>query len=76
MLVTNINGKTLYHIQNKNICSDGTVFDTFVFSDHELTDADLLLAYEKEFENDLNNKELLDEFMTSSEVYKVDAEEL
>ena len=75
MLVT-LNGKTLYHIQNRNICTDGTCFDMFVYFDHEPNDADLLLAYELEFPDELNNKELLDEFLTSSEIYKINAEEL
>ena len=69
-------GKTLYHIQNRNICSDGSCFDTFVYCDHWPTEADLLLVYEIEFPDEKNNKELIDEFLNSSEVYKLYAEEL
>lgn len=71
-----MNGKTLYHIQNRNICTDGSCFDAFVYFDHQPTEADLLLVYEKEFPNEKNNKELIDEFLTSSEIYKLYAEEL
>jgi len=70
----NFNGKTLYHIQNMNICSDGSAFDDFVWADHYPTEADLLLIWEKEFGQDETSG--LDEFLTSSEIYKVYAEEL
>ena len=68
------NGKTLYHIQNMNICSDGCAFDDFVFADHFPTKADLCLVWEKEFGQE--NTEGLEEFLTSSEIYKVYAEEV
>lgn len=70
------NGKTLYHIQNMNVYSDGTCFDTFVYCDHYPTDTDLLLVYGIEFPDDKNNNELIEEFLNSSEVYRVYAEEL
>lgn len=73
MLVTSNDGKELYHIQNMNICTDDSAFDTFVFCDHFPNEMDLLIIYQKEFGDD---NSYLDEFMTSSEVYKVDAEEL
>lgn len=71
------NGKTLYHIQNLEMGSDGYPFDTFIWCDHFPKKADLKSAYLAEyggtdFENEQN---LMDEFMTSSEVYAVYAEE-
>jgi len=69
--------KTLYHIQNMNICSDGCAFDDFVFADHFPTKDDLKTIFLSEFEgSDINTEEMLDEFLTSSEIYKVYAEEV
>lgn len=66
-------GKTLYHIQNLNMCSDGEPFDVFVFSDHFPTESDLRELYSREFPDD---ESLLDEFLTSSHIYNVFVEEL
>lgn len=63
-----IDGKTLYHIQNLNICTDGTPFDVFLLSDHFPTEQDLKQAWHEEFGHDVA---LLDEFLTSSEIYEV-----
>lgn len=75
--VMNENGKTLYHIQNMNICSDGTPFDDFVWADHFPNTADLKTIFLDEFDgSDMNTTEMLDEFLTSSEIYIVYAEEV
>lgn len=65
------NGKTLYHIQNRNMCTDGTSFDVFVWSDHYPTEKDMKNIYHNEFGHDVR---LLDEFLTSSETFVVYAE--
>lgn len=66
-------GKELYHIQNRNICSDGSAYDMFVFSDHEPTKEDL----RRLFIEDYGESEWeLEEWLTSSEVYSVYAEEI
>lgn len=70
------NGKTLWHIQNLNMGSDGAAFDCFVWSDHEPTREDLVKAHHEEFSGCDDEDYLLDEFLTSSEVYKVYAEEV
>lgn len=66
-------GKTLYHIQNLNICSDGEPFDVFVLSGHFPTKDDLRELYSREFPDD---DSYLDEFLTSSNIYNVFVEEL
>lgn len=68
------NGKTLYHIQNTNICSDGTPYDLFVFSDHWPTKEDLKELFTDDLDDATENE--IDEFQTSSEIYKLYAEEL
>lgn len=72
------NGKELYHIQNLNMGSDGYPFDTYVWCDHFPDKTDLKKAFEIEWGEIYaeNNKETLNEWLTSSEVYKVYAEEL
>ena len=40
-MVVKHNNKTLYHIQNMNIMTDGTAYDIFVFADHFPKEADL-----------------------------------
>lgn len=67
------NGKALYHIQNMNICTDGTPYDEFVFCDHWPTENDLKELFHNEFGHD---EQMLDEFLTSSNIYEVYAEEL
>lgn len=66
-------GKKLYHIQNLNICTDGEPFDVFAFSDHFPTEKDLKELYHNEFGKDAR---LLDEWLTSTSIYNVYAEEL
>ena len=71
------NGKTLYHIQNMNICSDGEPFDVFVFTDHFPTESDLRELYSREFPDEQpDDDSYLDEFLTSSNIYTIVAEEL
>lgn len=65
--------KTLYHIQNLNMCSDGEPFDVFVLSNHFPTEKDLRELYSREFPDDDSR---LDEFLTSSNIYNVFVEEL
>lgn len=71
-------GKALYHIQNIYMGSDGQPFDVFIWCDHFPDTEDLKTAYltvygGTDFENEQN---LMDEFITSSEVYTVYAEEV
>lgn len=71
------NNKTLYHIQNMNIMTDGSAFDDFVFADHFPNQKDLEKVFEDEFKGcGYDTPELRDEFLTSSEIYKVYAEEV
>ena len=71
------NGKTLYHIQNMNIYTDGTPYDEFVFCDHWPTKDDLHKLFLDTFEdNPIDSNEQLDELLTSSQIYKLYAEEL
>ena len=62
-----IEGKTLYHIQNRNICSDGSAYDMFLLSDHAPTTEE----FRAKFLEDYDDEEKSDEFCTSSEMYKV-----
>lgn len=66
-MIVKIDGKTLYHIQNMNICSDGSAYDMFLLSDHEPTADDL----RAQFMDDYGDETLAEEFVTSSEVYEV-----
>lgn len=69
-----IEGKTLYHIQNRNIGSDGYPLDAFVWSDHKLTDEDLKKVLLKEYEQYEDYENAVEEWLTSSEIYPVWAE--
>ena len=66
-MIAKIDGKTLYHIQNMNICTDGSAYDMFLLSDHEPTADDL----RAQFMDDYGDETLAEEFVTSSEVYEV-----
>lgn len=68
-----INGKTLWHVQNMNITSDGSPFDTFVWSDHELTEDELATIIREEIDAD---EDTVDEFITTSDIYPVYAEDI
>lgn len=68
-------GKVLYHIQNMNICSDGSAYDMFLFSDHFPTRKELRKKFAEDFGCDEDDS-YVDEFCTSSEIYKLYAEEL
>ena len=65
-------GKTLYHIQNRVLGSDGFPLDTFVWCDHEPNTADLKTVWLEIYE-DLGD-DALNEWLTSSEIYPVWAE--
>lgn len=71
-------GKTLYHIQNMNITSDGTPYDLFIWCDHYPNTSDVAEAVSLDFEGE--DEELLlgyiEEAQQSSDVYAVWAEEL
>ena len=69
------NGKTLYHIQNLNISSDGYPFDVFIFCDHFPNEEDLRRAFRTEFDGS-GYDNMVEDFVSSSEVYAVYAEEL
>lgn len=71
-MIVKIDDKTLYHIQNMNICSDGSAYDMFLLTDHEPTNEEL----RAKFLEDYDDEEKADEFCMSSEVYKVYAEDL
>lgn len=67
-------GKTLYHIQNRELGSDGFPLDTYCWCDHEPTTADLKTLWLEIYE-DLG-EDALDKWLTSSEIYPVWAEDL
>ena len=66
--------KTLWHIQNMNICSDGSAYDMFLWSENEPTEEELKKAFVEDYID--ASDELIEEWLTSSEVYAVYAEEL
>lgn len=70
--------KVLYHIQNMNMSSDGYPLDTYIWSDHFPNKDDLKKAFELEFADGYGEHEkyALEEWLTSSEVYAVYAEEV
>lgn len=72
------NGKVLYHIQNLNMGSDGCPFDTYIWCDHSPTIEDLRKSFDLEWGDGYadNHQEILDEWLTSSEMYAVYAEEV
>lgn len=63
------NGKTLWHIQNMNICSDGTPYDMFLWSENEPTKEELRKAFAEDYGEDEGCE--MDEWLTSSDVYAV-----
>lgn len=66
--VMNAKGETLWHIQNRNICSDGSAYDLFYWSKHEPTQDDLKKLFVEDYGEEGWE---LDEWLTSSEVYAV-----
>lgn len=74
------NGKTLYHIQNTVMGSDGVPFDAFVWCDHFPTTEDFEKAFDLEYPSDGFDDEgranMKEEWLTSSECYIVYAEDL
>ena len=73
MRVTKDN-KTLWHIQNMNICSDGNAYDMFLWAENEPTEEQLKQAFIDDYID--ASDELINEWLTSSDVYAVYAEEL
>ena len=71
-------GKVLYHIQNLNMGSDGYPLDTYVWCDHFPNKDDLKKAFDLEFSDGYGaqSSHALEEWLTSSEIYKVYAEEV
>ena len=67
-------GKTLWHIQNMNICTDGSAYDMFLWAENEPTEEELVKAFLDDYID--ATPELVDEWRTSSDVYAVYAEEL
>lgn len=71
------NGKTLYHIQNLEMGSDGQPFDTYIWCDHFPNKQDLRKAFDLEWGEDYDDREdAMREWLTSSEIYAVYAEEV
>lgn len=64
-------GKTLWHIQNMNICSDGTPYNMFLWSENEPTKEELRKAFAEDYGEDEGCE--MDEWLTSSNVYAVHA---
>lgn len=64
----------IWHIQNREICSDGTPYDMFLMADHEPTQEEMVEAFKEDY-IDADDKDI-DYWMTSSEVYKLYAEEI
>ena len=64
----------IWHIQNMNICSDGTAYDMSLMADHEPTEDELRKAFAEDYGEEEGCE--MDEWMTSSEVYKLYAEEI
>lgn len=71
-------GKVLYHIQNLNMGSDGYPLDTWVWCDHFPNKDDLKKAFDLEFADGygMQSSYALEEWLTSSEVYMVYADEI
>lgn len=70
-------GKVLYHIQNNNLGSDGYPMDTFIWCERYPTDEDLRKAWDLEYGDGYgDDNTALNEWLTSSEIYKVCAEDL
>lgn len=63
------NGKTLWHIQNMSICSDGTPYDMFLWGENEPTKEELRKAFAEDYGEDEGCE--MDEWLTSSDVYAV-----
>ena len=68
------NDKTLWHIQNMNICSDDSAYDMFLWAKNEPTREELEKAFREDYID--ADDELVEEWLTSSDVYAVYAEEL
>lgn len=72
-------GKVLYHVQNMNMGSDGQPFDTYIWCNHFPNKQDLRRAFDMEWGEgyaESGGETALNEWLTSSEVYAVYAEEV
>lgn len=70
-------GKTLYHIQNNDLGSDGYPLDTYIWCAHYPTEEDMRTAWDLEYGDGYGkDNEMLNKWLTSSEIYAVFAEEL
>lgn len=71
-------GKTLYHIQNRNITTDRVPYDIFIWCDHFPNKEDIAVAvsYDLEGEDEELLKGYIEEAQQSSDVYAVWAEEI
>lgn len=68
--------KSLYHIQNMTIGTDGYPIDFFVWCKHFPTGKDLKKIAQKEFDRCDDIEAVVDEFVCNSEIYKVYADEI
>ena len=66
--------KTLWHVQNMNICSDGSAYDMFLWSEQEPTLKEICEVFKRDY-IDYDSWQL-EELRTSSSIYKVYAEEI
>ena len=64
----------IWHIQNMNICSDGTAYDMFLMAENEPTEEQLRKAFAEDYGEEEGCE--MDEWMTSSEIYKLYTEEV
>lgn len=71
-----IEGKTLYRIQNRNMGSDGVPLDAFWWGEHEPTNEDLKRIFLSAYEGYDGDEDALREWLASSEVCPVYAEEV
>lgn len=64
-----VNGKTLWHIQNMNILSDGEPYDMFLWGENEPTEEELRQAFAEDY--DEYSEYEMSEWLTSSSIYAV-----
>lgn len=64
-----VNGKTLWHIQNMNILSDGEPYDMFLWGENEPTEEELRRAFAEDY--DEYSEYEMSEWLTSSSIYAV-----
>lgn len=64
-----VDGKTLWHIQNMNILSDGEPYDMFLWGENEPTEEELRRAFAEDY--DEYSEYEMSEWLTSSNIYAV-----